>query len=1344
MSATAALKGYRTQFLYSLHYILSNQDKNYQYRLEGEEDLDILNDQGDLLIAIQVKNLNRVLIPSDLVNDKRTSFLRRYVDRYPGSLPRLVSFGPISPEVKSIRESGSSKIKNVVAASFTQSQWQLVKEKIDFIEVEEGTLIDEILSNLRGYKQIDPVPTAENLLYWLQVTAEKQVVITSRDVFDKIESIAVYLSERIAIKDRYGIYFKPLHLSDLSSLDSELLKEEFYNGTSARYEHIQLGLDVRRLNLLDQIHEQFKYENTVILHGASGQGKSSLAYRYVFDNTPNSLIYELNVQQDPINTVESIVAMNSIVKSLEVSLIFIINVAPNTTSWLRIVHTFKNNKSVKFLITIRNEDWYRASTSGIEFSFSKIELILSREEAEQIYGLLEGKLGIRKYLNFTELWIELGNEVPLLELVYSIVQGDSLKNRLRQQISNIAGDENSNGGLEGQIHFLRIISLISAFDGHIDAGKIKKYPNILFIVEKFEREYLIKNDSSAKLLTGLHPVRSRILCELLFDNFSAEKRDFIRPSLQYIYDFDVFSFLIQSFFEQLIEPEDVLGILKDLQSIGWVYYQSVSSAFIWKGVYDYLLINKGLLYTVVDRFGDAWYMLVDLYHGNTYNPQTVLEFFVNGRQDLLEFINDVNSRLTDKNEVFVYCSKLFDSVSVPQIIPQTENDWRAFGEVLFWSGNVPNSSNKGIAVRESDFAVAFSEIGLETLAKLMLGMYYYSPNLNTIREKLAVTFTNRLRRQFNILLLTIDDEVSVNILYDFLRDKDSLMSQHQGIVNILEILRNAFPDKSKFRTQSHGHRLSTVPLDFDDSRKEVSVTSLPLSEWVNINATTRRLIEFELRPEGWREFIDELLTWESEVMKILKNFERSILSFKKNGEYSAIIPIIDQASYKSGRVLKIPRVVSDKFGLPTSMKSKLTDSGEQKERIFNDIYQGFLTAHAEFRSSIENFISQSGSTIYSFSKRKINSSYEDDKQSLYLSIINLYSACEKNIEYQKQKQKYFGHLVNGQDRPIQTDYLHLIATLWKTAVSAIESGDPKRILASEGITSLHEDFEVRLKWAFKSIVKSTGVSFRYLRGPNNNGAIFILSADTSTSYFLALAEYYNALHNIVSLVKFQSLKYLMFESKFSSFSFLPIVKGYSLDNKWHVFPLHVVKDKTFNTIGIHNVLSTDIEAQFIIKLKLMSWEEVHVKFVDLRTLKSEFASVLFLLDHLKDLKFFDENELDQEGLTTFQNHICGVGGKIQRSFQFVIDTLTEIINAYPLDRELYLVNEFEQKYWEYMFEIHRNIYPTGDSNPGNFELTLNVEMLGEWYDRLHKLFPTWGILTSMIHTKLVESGWNEV
>ena len=101
MSAIAALKGYRTQFLYSLHFILSNLQSDQIFRLEGEEDLDVLASDYKLLYAIQLKNLSKTLTLSDILSNKKTSFIKRFIDNYNEAIPVLVSYGEISQELKS-------------------------------------------------------------------------------------------------------------------------------------------------------------------------------------------------------------------------------------------------------------------------------------------------------------------------------------------------------------------------------------------------------------------------------------------------------------------------------------------------------------------------------------------------------------------------------------------------------------------------------------------------------------------------------------------------------------------------------------------------------------------------------------------------------------------------------------------------------------------------------------------------------------------------------------------------------------------------------------------------------------------------------------------------------------------------------------------------------------------------------------------------------------------------------------------------------------------------------------------------------------------------------------------
>ncbi|MDB5145015.1 MAG: hypothetical protein JWQ66_3728 [Mucilaginibacter sp.] len=48
MSGISALKGYRTQFIYSLYHILKDNNHNLSFLLEGVEDLNQYNKTGQL------------------------------------------------------------------------------------------------------------------------------------------------------------------------------------------------------------------------------------------------------------------------------------------------------------------------------------------------------------------------------------------------------------------------------------------------------------------------------------------------------------------------------------------------------------------------------------------------------------------------------------------------------------------------------------------------------------------------------------------------------------------------------------------------------------------------------------------------------------------------------------------------------------------------------------------------------------------------------------------------------------------------------------------------------------------------------------------------------------------------------------------------------------------------------------------------------------------------------------------------------------------------------------------------------------------------------------------------
>jgi ABC-type transport system involved in cytochrome bd biosynthesis fused ATPase/permease subunit len=78
------------------------------------------------------------------------------------------------------------------------------------------------------------------------------------------------------------------------NLNESKLHEEFYQGVSAKYEHILANADVFRPNKIREIEAKFKECSIVIIHGASGQGKSTLAYRYLREYFPNMWKFKIN------------------------------------------------------------------------------------------------------------------------------------------------------------------------------------------------------------------------------------------------------------------------------------------------------------------------------------------------------------------------------------------------------------------------------------------------------------------------------------------------------------------------------------------------------------------------------------------------------------------------------------------------------------------------------------------------------------------------------------------------------------------------------------------------------------------------------------------------------------------------------------------------------------------------------------------------------------------------------------------------------------------------------------------------------------------------------------------
>lgn len=299
--AKAAFKGFRTQTLYILDRILNSNSQDVFYP-EGAEDLLIKSQSGEITEVIQIKNYSSNLALSNLEPEKEDSFFRRSLNDYynQGIHPKiiLVSFGILGQELESLmteKESPSIR-KKLVSKKYNYSvqevDWLFKHLSISTVdEANLTTLVTRHLSNaITGFSS---EIAFDLLMYWLYLISEKKEYVNRAKLIDKLQSIGLFFSRRKSFLSEFGTTILPFEIS--SKKGRELLANEFYQGVSTRYEHIIEGFDVIRDEKIAELQRLFQNSNVVLIQGASGQGKSTLAYRYLHSYIPGN--HSFRIQQ---------------------------------------------------------------------------------------------------------------------------------------------------------------------------------------------------------------------------------------------------------------------------------------------------------------------------------------------------------------------------------------------------------------------------------------------------------------------------------------------------------------------------------------------------------------------------------------------------------------------------------------------------------------------------------------------------------------------------------------------------------------------------------------------------------------------------------------------------------------------------------------------------------------------------------------------------------------------------------------------------------------------------------------------------------------------------------------
>lgn len=1350
MSANAALKGYRTQFLYSLYHILKQEENGLTYKPEGIEDLDVVDANNNIIQVVQVKNLANGVSLSDILTNERTSFLKRYItlkDQFPETEPILVSYSKINKELaESIANKNFTDKDKAIIKKYhlKESDWKIIKQKLLLIEVKEDSIYEETITLLKvKYPTIDPKVTIEILLHWLTFTAEKSLEVTVRKIHDKIEEIATYLTERIAIQHQLGIFIKPIN--DIRQIlhDPFTLKNEFYAGVNARYEHILNDLDVIRENALEEVKISFSKSNVVIIHGASGQGKSTLVYRYAKNASPDTLTYEVSIQNDYIQTAQAIQSIISITKGLNAPVLFIINTIPNSVEWIKVVREFSSVSNIKFLISIREEDWIKAISAGVEFLHTDMELLFDKDEAKEIYKRLNEKITDYKHTDFEEAWIHFGEKGPLLEFVYTITQGNTLETRLKAQVNNLI-KESLQYSENDIIELLRLVCLADNYDGRINILKLTMFREANHVIQRLQNEYLIKIDKTSQNLTGLHGVRSQILLKYLFDEHVNKQEIYFDRCIRTIDENYLHNFLLNVFYDKKLSPESLIENISQNDELTWGFYGALVKSLLWVGIRDYIDENRLLFDKAYDSFGDAWFVLLDFYHTESMNPTTYFTTNEFIPEEKRKIAIGFNSSLTPKKVVFKYLVTLTNKDCLPEITPNNKMELQALSEILFWMAHI--RQGKELSFITEDFVKSvFENYNSETVASFILSCHNYSFDLYQLCLKNIDIYLKKLKIEFNVPILNIT-EGEIFAHYLEVGDNDKNSSVHKRSRKILETLRRAFPDKKKYNVQGHGHKLKSVAIPYDESYKAVSIENLPLEELVSINSIKRLLYEYDKRPNNWIEYNLFISNWKHKVHEKLIEFIKALTVFYNgNPNYQLLGNYISRfRDNQPSNSITTPKTIHDKFGIFNHVRDlyKLNQGDTDvygkdiKEEKLYTKYEKFIGAFSEYRNAIDNFERKIIEALYNRLKCIVDPKHEINEEMERIAIVNCNNTLKSLPKFYELEKEIFEKYLTIENNTT-VDQLYLAICGFKLFQNGKVSKINTLNYTHTKLDKIKNDLTLKFRNIHKKVAKNSVYKIKFQQdAQTRNLPVIFIDAQEPLMTLQGVNNAYNFIKEIVGCSEYTSLKQLILETNYEKFVIVPLIQGQTLNHKRFEFPLYLFRDKNYEDLELHNFIVMETDINIKEQFNISDWAESIHKVEVAQTSLANYCNMQILVEHMADLSFFQPNTLDETGEHLVSLHIQSIGNQITPLFQGILDWLNKVIEEFPLDYGN--LNEMEQGYCNAIIGIKNNIFPFLKGDEVNYKVTLELSHFPDWAIKLHNCMDYFGILYYILCGKYIK------
>jgi hypothetical protein len=1378
--ATPAYRGYRLQHLYTLWRILeTSEQEGIIFQLEGQEDLDILDSHGNLLDVLQVKAYGDELVLSTFSPDKADSFFYRIASLMktkPHINSGIVSFGPVGPELlMALEEDGSDRQKVARKLSnykhISQENAGQVLKTMRLITVKESDITEKVFALLhQGLMGTDPKNAFDLLSFWLYRCAEKKSFLTWQDVIKKVNSVGQFLAERVAHHREWFTSIIPIEDHPIET-QREALANAFFRGVSARYDHILADLDVPRLKKLQEIVQKFKEHNVVIIHGASGQGKSALAYRYLREYAPSQWRFQVHVIDGREHALSIARALQGHANAMDIPLIVYIDVSPRDYGWIDLIEQLSHYQNVSVLVTIREEDFRRVVISNADIQLETLTLTLERTEAALIYQRLSETRPSTRFLNFQDVWSVFGNEGPLMEFVYLITQGETLRERLKSQVNRLEDDILALRYPSAMLELLRLVSVASAYEARI---KVKPLVDSLQLVgpgrvlELLEEEYLVRRNEDKTLIQGLHPIRSTILAELLTTPPAIDTwLESACACLPFLSESDVESFLLYAFSRRQKERGVLLLSLASYQPIQWTMLAGIMRALLWLGIRDYAETNQPLIREVAEKSGNSWYVILDSDIADAMPGLTKSRWDNLGHllsSERLRQIQAFQARQSDKKQVFAVVKAWLSRQRLQPVAPVSENDWASLAEILFWLGYLGIQWPLEEWVAPLDLGSAIDTLPFTILADLISGMWYsYRQNIPAWLENCRLRLLDRFQRETKTVKVDLNGTtVTAHFIIPFeVLETNSPQGTkkteaaknyfHDETMRRIHFLRGIFPDRDAYASRGYGHRLLEAFASPDSTYKSgIPHRSLPPSYLTSVNATFRGRAQHALRPNNWQDYAKCVLQLRRAVLQAFQQVEQGLAIYFRKQKPVQILGSFVNAShwYHCQQLLRtsplLPICALDEWGFvdesaSDEAKQTISEGSSQLKRrglVFQE-YRPFLSTFLEYTRTLSNFFENEQSVLV----MKINAALEKrantkmermrraeqeiaagrNADAFRLSTINLGDGVETLIRFQREfRQLLASFCVLSELDELEQQEKRVFPLLWQSwyffAFHPNLTMANAKLECAKKIEAQQKQVRKELQKSFQHLLLEEELDVNIMNQEiewDHQPTLWLtVNAKQPIGAYrsgeLVIAAMYKATHSVKDML----IRRYALNFPYTKALIVPLVQGKSLTSQaWCVFlPGLLASDSNENQASLFpQILSPNL----LTSLNIETWVLPQIEAA--KQLWESSVELSLLAAHLRDIQKLP-SQLNEQEVSYIQPHIDWTSTRISNTLSLVLNAEIALAERWKiLSSEELAHRPSIMQASNFLRELHTCVLPSeGFQN----KLNMRLDEVAEWAQRL--------------------------